>query len=202
MYNLYEYIIGDIVEVFEDRIVLESNNIGYALYTSSNTIQNINERENVKMRTHLSVREDDMTLYGFLTLEELEMFRLLQTVSKIGPKVAIGVLSALTAGEIKRAILFDDEKTLTKAPGIGKKTAQRMILELKDRVKAEDILPDEGSAETVISGPPEGSIDEAVEALVSLGYGRNEVYAVMAKFETDGKTVEEIIKFALVNMGR
>ncbi len=199
---MYEYIIGNIVDVFEDRIVLESNMIGYSIYTSSNTIQNINERDNVKIRTHLSVREDDMTLYGFLTYDELEMFRLLQTVSKIGPKVAIGILSALSSREIKEAILFSDTKVLTKAPGVGAKTAQRMILELKDKVSEEDVLRAESTEDVPVFEPAASTEGEVLEALVSLGYSRGEVYSVLGKIDTEDKSVEDILKQALVMIGK
>ncbi|MDO5708319.1 MAG: Holliday junction branch migration protein RuvA [Andreesenia angusta] len=200
---MYEYIIGDIVEVLEDRIVLESNNIGFAIYTSNNTIENIESRENIKIRTYLSVREDDMTLYGFLTSEELDMFKMLQTVSKIGPKVAIGILSALRADEIKRAILFNDQKTLTKAPGIGAKTAQRMILELKDKINEEEIIlgTDDSVIEIDSNLLSEGK-EEAIEALVGLGYNRNEIYRAISKIDIENKSTEEILKDILVIMGR
>lgn len=199
---MYEYIIGNIVDVFEDRLVLESNMIGYSIYTSANTLQNISERENVKIRTHLSVREDDMTLYGFLTYDELEMFRLLQTVSKIGPKVAIGILSALSSRDIKEAILFNDTKVLTKAPGVGAKTAQRMILELKDKISEEDILRADTSEEVPTFEPTASVEGEVLEALVSLGYSRAEVYSVLAKIDTADKSVEDILKQALVMIGK
>ena len=199
---MYEYIIGDIVDVLEDRIVLETNKIGYSIYTSTNTIQSIDSRSNIKIMTHLSVREDDMTLYGFLTNEELKMFRLLQTVSKIGPKVAIGVLSALNAMEIKRAILFSDAKTLTKAPGIGAKTAQRMILELKDKFSDEDLISTEEDVQGNIPVISTSVSEEALEALVSLGYSRSEVYSVLSGIDKEDKTVEEILKLALIKIGK
>lgn len=195
---MYEYIIGNIVEIYEDRIVLESNNIGYSIYTSSYTIQNIIKRENIMIKTHLSVREDDMTLYGFLTDQEVEMFRLLQTVSKIGPKVAIGILSSLSVNEIRRAILFNEQKILTKAPGIGSKTAQRMILELKDKISSEDLIENEENI--TISNTQ--NVEEAIDALLSLGYSRNEIYSIISKIDTKDKSVEDIIKIALVRIGR
>lgn len=197
---MFNYIIGDIVEVKGDMIVLECNSIGYEINTSSRTALSIKETENVKINTHLSVREDGMTLYGFLTIEEVKMFRLLQTVSKVGPKVALGMMSALSVNDIKRAILFDQSKELAKAPGIGAKTAQRIVLELKDKIDIDDIGKADGESMPV--GTVSKASSEVLEALMSLGYTQLEVQSVLSKIDSNGKTTEDIIKLALVNIGR
>ena len=126
------YIKGEVAWIEEERIVLESGNIGYNIMmpASSFDTQDLMGNE-VKIYTHLNVREDAMQLYGFLNLDELKTFRLLLGVNGIGPKAALGILSGLTTDELRFAVLSDDVKTISKAPGIGKKTAQKLILELK-----------------------------------------------------------------------
>ena len=135
------YIKGEVAWIEEERIVLESGNIGYNIMmpASSFDTQDLVGKE-VKIYTHLNVREDAMQLYGFLNLDELKTFRLLLGVNGIGPKAAIGILSGLTTDELRFAVLSDDVKTISKAPGIGKKTAQKLILELKDKIDLEEVF--------------------------------------------------------------
>ncbi|WP_427339069.1 Holliday junction branch migration protein RuvA [Caloranaerobacter sp. DY30410] len=188
---MFNYIIGDVSEIGEDYIVIDNHGIGYFINTSKNTICNLKDNlKGIKIHTHFHVREDGISIYGFISKEELEMFKLLLLVSKIGPKVALGILSSLTPDSIKQAILNEDIKLLSTAQGIGLKTGKRIVLELKDKIK------DEIFTETNIF-KSDSSIDEAVGALISLGYSRTEINDVLSKTDTSGLKTEEIIKIAL-----
>ena len=133
---MYAYIRGKLEYKSNDSVVIEASGVGYAITVPLSTIENIGSvGEEVKVYTSLHVREDVMALYGFGTREELNMFELLKTVSGIGPKVAISVLSSISPSKFALAVITDDIKTLTQVQGIGKKTAQRIILELKDKIK-------------------------------------------------------------------
>lgn len=195
---MYQYIIGNIEEISEDYIVIENNGIGYIVYTSKNSIMDIGQNTTKrKILTHLIVREDVMSLYGFTTNEELKMFKLLITVTKIGPKVAIGLLSTLSTSNIKISIISGDTNALSRAPGIGKKTAQRIILELKDKVD-DNIIYEEGIDDSI----PLDETEEVVVALSSLGYTRNEIFKVLSSIDTQDKRTEEIIKLALRKLSK
>lgn len=195
---MYQYIIGDIEEINEDNIVIENNGIGYIIYTSKNSIMNIGQNTlNRKIYTHLVVREDVMSLYGFTSKEELEMFKLLITVTKIGPKVGIGILSAMNPSNIKISIMSGDTKALSRAPGVGKKTAERIILELKDKI-GDNIMYDEGSNAKV----PIDETEEVIVALNSLGYTRNEIFKALSVIDIKDKKTEDIIKLALRKLSK
>ncbi len=198
MVILYQYIIGNIEEMNEDYMVVENNGIGYLVYTSKNSIMDIGQNTiNRKILTHLIVREDIMSLYGFTTNEELKMFKLLITVTKIGPKVAIGLLSTLTPSNIKISIISGDAAALSRAPGIGKKTAERIILELKDKI--DDNITYEDGIDVLI---PVDETEEVVVALTTLGYTRNEIFKVLSSLDTQGKRTEEVIKLALRKLSK
>ncbi len=195
---MYRYIKGIIEEIGDSYVVIENNEIGYLINTSRNTINFIKKNSNeCKIYTHLNVREDDISLYGFISKEELDMFHLLLYVSKIGPKVALGILSAMVPANIKLAIVTNDVNALTKAPGIGKKTANRIILELKDKI--DDNID-------VVSSNMENEIqndsDEVIAALNTLGYSRNEVAEALSKIDTSGLKTEAIIKAALKQLAK
>ena len=160
--------------------------------------------EEYKIHTYFQVREDAMVLFGFLQKDDLSMFRLLLGVNGIGPKGALGVLSGLSADELRFAILADDAKTVSKAPGIGKKTAQKLILELRDKLSLEEAFEQKLSHETAgIVVSSDGMTDakrEAVEALTALGYSSTEAYAAVRSVAgVDLENVEEILKAALKN---
>ena len=151
MIRLFDFIIGDVVSIQEDYIVLQNNGIGYKIFTSINSMIKLEiGMKNAMIYTNLIVREDGLFLYGFISEEEINMFKLLLLVSKIGPKIALGVLSTLSPNQIKLAILKKKLDILCKVPGIGKKTAERMILELKDRID-KDILTEEYEDEEIIN---------------------------------------------------
>ena len=191
---MYSYIKGTVEEIYLDRIVLENNGIGYEINVSSFTAQSVQKGKDAKIFTKLIVREDDMSLCGFASRKELEMFKLLTSVSKIGPKVGLGILSCATPPQLSAYILSEDIAKLSKCPGVGKKTAERIILELKDKV-------DKESAEfeaTLFNRAPTGlELDEAVEALLALGYSNVESKEAVQKFKKDGLKTEDLIKKAL-----
>lgn len=201
------YIKGEVAWIEEERIVLESGNIGYNIMmpASSFDTQDLMGKE-VKIYTHLNVREDAMQLYGFLNLDELKTFRLLLGVNGIGPKAALGILSGLTTDELRFAVLSDDVKTISKAPGIGKKTAQKLILELKDKIDLEEVFETKQEHVRETEGKMESKEEnaakkDAVDALTALGYSSTEALrAVRQTGVTQDMDVETILKLALKNM--
>jgi Holliday junction DNA helicase RuvA len=190
---LFYYIRGKLVHKTENYVVVDSGGIGYKIYTSNTTLQFFSELDvSATLYTHLHVREDIMDLYGFATMEELSMFEHLIGVSGVGPKAALSILSVTTPAKFAMAVLSGDYKTITKAPGIGPKSAQRVILELKDKLKDVELLPrDDGEAVE-----RSNEHQEAVSALVVLGYSMQEAKQAVSKTnQEDG--VEEVIKQAL-----
>lgn len=191
---MFEFIIGDIVNIREDYVVIQNNGIGYKVFTTMNTIFDLEMgKKDQLLYTHLNVREDGLFLYGFSTEEELDMFKMLLTVSKIGPKIASGILSGLSPKKLKMAIYSNDLTQLCKAPGIGKKTAERMVLELKDKIDVSSLDDVEEIVEPVD--------DEAVQALVSLGYTRFEVNRALKGLDSK-LSIEDIIKEGLKRLSK
>ncbi len=188
---MYEYIKGSLEAVLEDYAVIDVNGIGYRIYTSQNTIKSISVGSSVKMLTHLVVKEDDHVLYGFSTKEELRLFRLLISISGVGPKAAISLLSQLKHSELAAAIISKNIGQLVKAPGIGKKIAERIILELKDKIDTE-------AAITAVDAPiAADGASEVIEALMSLGYSYSEGAGAVAKLKDLSKPIDSLIKDAL-----
>ncbi|MDU5503937.1 MAG: Holliday junction branch migration protein RuvA [Anaerococcus vaginalis] len=196
---MISYIIGEIKYIGEDIFVIENNNIGYLINSSFNTIKTLEINNEFKIFTKMNVREDDISLFGFSSKDELEVFELLTSVSTIGPKNAIAVLSTLNVDKIKLAIVNNDIDTLTKAKGIGKKTASRIILELVDKVKKMVINEDLTISDTKIVGS-NNEIDVAREALINLGYQRNSIDKVLTTLKDTDLSLEQIIKEALKRM--
>lgn len=201
------FVRGKVVDITESTVIVEAGNIGYEIYMPGNILgQSIRMGEEVKIHTYFHVREDVMQLFGFLVKDDLEMFKLLLGVNGIGPKGALGVLSGITADELRFAVLSDDVKTISKAPGIGKKTAQKLILELKDKLKLEDafelkLAHEQMAAEALGEELNKDGRKEAVEALTALGYSNTEALkAVRAVSDVDESDVEAILKAALKNM--
>lgn len=191
---MYSYIKGSIEEIRLDSIVIENNNIGYKINVSSNTIKDLQLGSTAKIYTKLIVREDDMSLCGFSSKEELQMFELLTSVSKIGPKVGLGILSFASPGQIGAFILSEDIVKLSKAPGVGKKTAERIVLELKDKIDKNNV---EFEPTLLSQAPILVSKDEAVDALVALGYSSTEAKEAVEACKKDGLNTEDIIKKSL-----
>ena len=195
------FVHGTAVDMTENSVIVEAGGIGYDIYMTGTDLSNIHMGEEVKIHTYFSVREDAMKLYGFRSKDDLQMFKLLLGVNGVGPKAAVGVLSGITADELRFAILSDDVKTLSKAPGIGKKTAQKLILELKDKMKIEDVFEDDIPADMNGSDYDPDTGKEAVMALVSLGYSESEAFAALKKITlTPDMDSETILKLALKKM--
>ncbi len=192
---MYEYIRGKVVGIKDGYIVLDNNGIGYKIFTSQNSLLKLELNEIRTMYIYFNLREDGVFLYGFISEEELEMFKLLLLVSKIGPKIALGTLSTLTPNQIRMAIINNDLDTLCNVPGIGAKTAGRMVLELKDRVGSEIIVEDDIIVDT-------NDVNTAIHALMSLGYTRGEITQVIRKIDITNMDTEEIIRESLKRLSR
>ena len=195
---------GTAVDMTENSVIVEAGGIGYEIYMTGTDLSQIHMGEEVKIHTYFNVREDAMQLYGFRSKDDLQMFKLLLGVNGVGPKAAVGVLAGITADELRFAILSDDVKTLSKAPGIGKKTAQKLILELKDKMKLEDAfeLKLAHEQEKAVAGLGEISDgrQEAVEALVALGYSSTDALRAVRKVtDVAPDDVEGLLKAALKN---
>lgn len=186
---MISYIKGIITYKTNSFVVVECNGIGYKIFVSSATLSHLNETETVMIYTFMNVKEDDISLFGFLTQQEQTIFHQLLSVSGIGPKGALAFLSEMTPEDIIIAILSEDIKTLSKTPGIGKKTAQRLILELKDKVKLQEVIQQTPQKDT-------NEKWEAVEALTSLGYSRSEAMQAVNACYKEGLSVEEILKLS------
>ena len=197
------YLKGTLVEIGNDSIIVEVNNIGYQVKVSLRVIEGMPvPGKEIKIHTYTYVREDVIALYGFLTKDDLDMFLLLLGVNGVGPKGALGILSVFTAQELKLAIIAKDAKSIAKAPGIGAKTAQRMLIDLKDKVSAEDTLErmgtDAASLQTASLADHAGARSDAIEALTALGYSPSDsVRAVNAVTITEDMDSEAILKAAL-----
>lgn len=200
------FIRGTVADLTESSVIVESGNIGYEVFMPSGDLNRMTMGREVKLHTFFHVREDAMQLYGFLAKDDLNVFKLLLGVSGIGPKGAIGVLSGITADELRFAVLSDDVKTISKAPGIGKKTAQKMILELKDKLKLEDafelkLAHQEEQLLEENTGDLRDERREAAEALIALGYSSTDALrAVRQVKDVPLDDVEAILKAALKNM--
>lgn len=193
---MFEYIKGSLVNICEGYIVIDVNGIGYKIYTAVNDPKlNSSLNKDVIIYTYLYVKEDIFDLYGFIDKENISAFKMLISVSGVGPKAALSVLSSVNASEFAVAVACSDIKTLTKAQGIGKKTAQRIILELKDKISKEDY--DENILNSPVSSDKDNVAQEALNALIVLGYSSNEASRAVKKVYTDGNSIEDLIKKAL-----
>ena len=196
---MYEYILGKYKGINRDYIIIENNGIGYKIFTSGATMSSMPKiDEEVKLYLEQIVREDFLGLYGFDSREELEMFKLLLSINGVGAKAALSLLSISRINNLRYAIMMGDEKHLCKAPGIGKKTAGRIILELKDKIKKEDIsevIEDSGEFEDLMPNNA-SNIAEALGALLALGYSEKEAEVALKKVDKT-ETLENIIKNCL-----
>ena len=201
---MISFIRGTVADLTETSVIVESGYIGFEINMTGNALAQLHIGQEVKLHTYFQVREDAMQLYGFLKKDDLQMFKLLLGVNGVGPKAAMGVLSGITADELRFAVLSDDVKTLSKAPGIGKKTAQKLILELKDKLKLEDAFELKLAHEqekAVASGDASDGRQEAVAALVALGYSSTDALRAVRKVtEVSPDDVEGLLKAALKNM--
>ena len=203
---MFYYINGNLTHLESNVAVLDVGGVGYKLTISGTTYDAMPPRSysnppTVKLFIYLAVREDDMELFGFATQTELASFKMLLSVSGVGPKAAISILSFLTPEKFALAVCTDDRKTIAKANGIGPKTAARIILELKDKMLKESggELPEASgiASASAASAPSRGKLNEAVDALVVLGYSRSEALNVLKDVDTAALELEEIIRVSL-----
>lgn len=200
---MYAYLKGTLEEIAEDAVVVEVGNIGYNVRVSATTTQGLpGIGSEVKIYTYTLVREDAFTLYGFLTKDDLEIFKKLITVNGIGPKGGLAILSVMNADALRFAIMAGDAKSIAKAPGVGNKTAERVILDLRDKISLEDTLLGLGEPVVTASAAGGGADNvtkrEAIEALVALGYSASDATNAVKRVEVDeNRTVEGILKAAL-----
>ena len=195
---------GVVDHVAPDHLIVDVNGIGYRVFTSTGTLSEVGIGEVVKIHTHTYVREDILALYGFLTEGELRQFEQLLGVSGVGPKAAIAVVSAVPPSVFGLAVLTEDADRLSRAQGVGKKTAQRIILELKDKIRKEQIAsgPGKGISMPAMEDVPQGIGEEAVSALMMLGYSSQEANRSVSSVLAENKSLEDVIRDALRARGR
>lgn len=200
---MFAYIRGTIEDIGTDYIVVDNSNMGFKVMTSANVISKVSIHDERTIYTYMNVREDDISLFGFLTKDEIEVFKLLIGVNGIGPKNALSIMSTLTMDELRMAVIAGDYKAIAKANGVGPKTAQKAVIELKDKFKLEDVF---GISDETSDGLSDKSgddiISDAVLALNALGYSESESLRIVKKTALGGKydTVEELIKASLKNI--
>jgi len=198
------YLKGVVEHVAPDHLVVEVNGIGYRVFSATGTLSEAGIGEVVQIHTHTYVREDLLALYGFLTEGELRQFEQLLGVSGVGPKAALAVVSAVPPSNFGLAVLTEDAERLARAQGVGKKTAQRIILELKDKVRKEQVAVGvaKGVAPILPEDVPQGVGEEAVSALLMLGYSAQEANRAVSAVLEDGKPLEDVIRDALRSRGK
>ncbi len=201
---MISYIRGELVDIQEDKIIVDVGGVGYGIYMPRQAITRLPAAgREVKIHTYLNVREDAMQLFGFLSKDDLEVFKLVIGVSGIGPKGGLSILSGMSPDELRFAVISNDTKAISKTPGIGKKTAEKLIIELKDKLSMEDVL-ERGKDSLEYSQETSESVGvqaEAVQALVALGYGSTEALRAVKKVEVgEAMEAEDVLKLALKYM--
>ena len=199
---MISYVKGPLVDIFEDTVIIEAGYIGLEIHVPLSVLDRLPGigMETI-LYTYFHVREDGMCLYGFLNRQDLRMFKQLISVSGIGPKGALGVLSAMTPDDLRVAIISGDAKAISRAPGIGVKTAQRVILDLKDKIDMADVLPAQFAAAEGPEISAGGVAKEAIEALVALGYSQTEANRAVGKVEVaEDMTSEDVLKASLKHL--
>lgn len=198
---MFYHINGVVTDILPQLAVVDCGGIGFALNSTNNTLAHLKLGEKAKIFTYVYIREDSMDLYGFYTQEEKRLFEMLLGVSGVGPKAALSVLSSSTPESLALSIISGDDKALTMAQGIGKKTAQRIILELKDKMAKEtNELSFSGAASAPVPAAQSGKLSDAVSALMVLGYSQAEINAALKHIDTEQLGLEVIIKQALREM--
>lgn len=202
---MYAFIEGTVCEKGANELVLLAGGVGYRIMCSMNTLQAAPATgETMRCHTILSVREDAMELYGFATREEKDMFRQLTAISGVGPKMALAILGTMSLHDLRLAIVLEDITAISRAPGVGKKTAQRIALELKDKISQADLsgagsVPaGTGTGKTAVVA--EDNVSEAIEALIALGYSAQEARSAISKLPDRSGTADELIRLALRSM--
>jgi len=199
------YIKGPLAYIVDNSAVIDASGVGYQVHVSSSTLSRLPSRgKEVQLFTYMQVSESGQSLHGFLTQEELRLFTLLISVSGIGPRVASGILSTLSPQQVIIAIVADDAAALSKAPGVGKKTAQRVMLELRDKIKTHDAWEgnQEGEAASFTAPGQRSEKQDAMDALLALGYGRAEAMQTVLEISTEGMTADQIIRQSLKKLAR
>ncbi len=195
---MYAYIKGKIEHISDDSFIIENNGIGYLIMSSANVIGKLSLHEQATVYTYLHVREDGVALFGFLTQDEITVFKMLISVSGIGPKGALAIMSVLTVDELRIAVLSEDHKAIAKANGVGAKTAQRVVIELKDKFKLDDVLSGIADENELPDTGSNDIITETAMALTSLGYSNVEALRAIKKVkDADKMSVEDLLKSAL-----
>ena len=199
--TMFYYLNGVVAEMEANLAVIDCGGVGYACATTNYTLSQLKKGERAKLYTYMNVREDAVDLFGFSSQSELHSFKLLLGVSGVGPKAALAILSTNTPANLVMAVVMGDEKALTAAPGIGKKIAQRIILELKDKLAKEQASfgPDTGGS-VPLTVLPNDKAKEAGAALAVLGYGSQEISTALKGIDMDALPLEEIIRQALKKM--
>lgn len=202
--TMVSYIRGELVAIEEEKVIIDVNGVGFGVFMPAQSMNYLPAiGEEVRLHTYMNVREDAIQLFGFLTRDDLKVFKLVIGVSGIGPKGGLSILSQLSPDDLRFAVMANDAKAIAKAPGIGKKTAEKLIIELKDKLSIEDVLNKVNETETVaVTSNASNEIQaEAVQALVALGYGNTESMKAVKKVQmNEDTTVEEVLKLALKNM--
>ena len=195
---MISYVSGIVEYVDTEKVIVDNNGIGISVFMTNDDLSVIGEGEEIKIHTYFNVKEDAMQLYGFLNKESLELFKLLLTVSKVGPKGALSILSTCPAEMLKMSIVSGDSKTIATANGIGAKTAERVVLELRDKIEiegVEDFVADDNTVDTTLA-------NDVVDALVELGYSKSESLSTVKRIEvTEDMSEEDILKKALIELG-
>ena len=194
---MFYYLAGTVACMEQNLAVIDCGGVGYACATTNHTLSHLQQGKAAKLYTYLHVKEDAMDLFGFYTQNELNSFKLLINVSGVGPKAALAILSASTPEQLALAIVTGDERVLTAAPGIGKKIAQRIILELKDKLAKEDLSAIKAGKPAARTG---AKTTEALSALMVLGYSQQEISVALKGIDVDALPLEEIIRQALRKM--
>lgn len=197
---MISYIRGELVSIEEEKVIVDVGGVGFGIFMPGQAMGMLPTiGEEVKLHTYMNVREDAMQLFGFLTKDDLHVFKLLIGVSGIGPKGGLSILSHMSPDDLRFAVMSHDVKTIAGAPGIGKKTAEKLIIELQDKLSIEEVLERVSDNNDIASSPANNQIQtEAVQALVALGYGNSEALkAVKKAYENEDMTVEELLKQAL-----
>lgn len=198
---MYYYVNGTVAELEGGLAVIDCGGVGYACATTNYTLSQLKKGAQAKLYTYLNVREDAMELFGFADQSELRSFKLLIGVSGVGPRAALSILSAVTPQQLAMAVVTEDEKALTAANGIGKKTAQRVILELKDKLAGEEAFASSAKGGVSMAATvPHSKKSEAQAALAVLGYGSAEIAAALKDIDMDALALEDIIRQALKRM--
>lgn len=201
---MISYIRGELVAIEEEKVIVDVNGVGFGIFMPGQAMNQLPALgKEMKLHTYMNVREDAIQLFGFLTRDDLQVFKLVIGVSGIGPKGGLSILSHLSPDELRFAVMSHDVKAISGAPGIGKKTAEKLIIELKDKLRIEDVL--ERNADVSKSAASSSAANqvqaEAIQALVALGYGSTEAASAVRKVEvTEALTVEDVLKQALKYM--